>query len=162
GLPEQLRLLPRFTALIVAAVAYEGLMLRLVNRAIGRRRDLALWVWSINAGVEALIPTATLFLLTESAFLGPYRALGAPSPHAKSLFIIQVILLLGPGLCSWPGVPSALGFAAATAYTFVVHPAGPGSDGRVYPLQVYATTGILFLICGTFAAWLAGLFRRLL
>lgn len=47
-----------------------------------------------------------------------------------------------------------------TAYTLVVYPAGPGPDSRVYPLQVYATFGILFLTCGTIAGLLAGQFRH--
>src|SRR5262245_57096832 len=59
GVPEQLHLLPRFFALIVASTAYESLMLRLVSRAITRQCDLPLWVWSVNTGIEALIPTAT-------------------------------------------------------------------------------------------------------
>ncbi len=58
------------------------------------------------------------------------------------------------------GLASALGFAAVTAYTLIVHPEGPGSGSRSYPLQVYATFGILFLTCGTIAAWLSSQFRR--
>ena len=160
GLPEQLHLLPRFTALILASTAYEGLMLRLVSRAIQRRSDLPLWVWSVNTGIEALIPTALLVLVTESPFLGPYRALGAPATHGYYIFIILSTLHLRPGVCFWTGLASALGFGAVTVYTLVVYPAGPGPGGRIYPLQVYATTGILFLTCGTIAAWLAGQFRR--
>jgi PAS domain S-box-containing protein len=160
GVPEQLHLLPRFTALILASTAYEGLMLRLVSRAIRRRSDLPVWVWAMNAGIEALIPTATLVLLTESAFLGPYLALGAPAAQSYYLFIILSTLQLRPALCFWTGLASALGFAGVTIYTLVVYPAVPGSDGRGYPLQVYATTGILFLTCGTIAAWIAGQLRR--
>ena len=160
GVPEQLHLLPRFTALILASTAYESLMLRLVSRAIQRRSDLPLWVWLVNTGIEALIPTAMLVLLTESPFMGPYRALGAPATHGYYIFIILSTLHLRPGVCFWTGLASALGFGAVTVYTLVVYPAGPGSGGRVYPLQVYATTGILFLTCGTIAAWLAGQFRR--
>jgi len=160
GVPEQLHLLPRFTALILASTAYESLMLRLVSRAIQRRSDLPLWVWLVNTGIEALIPTAILVLLTESPFMGPYRALGAPATHGYYIFIILSTLHLRPGVCFWTGLASALGFGAVTVYTLVVYPAGPGSGGRVYPLQVYATTGILFLTCGTIAAWLAGQFRR--
>jgi hypothetical protein len=59
GVPEQLHLLPRFTALILASTAYESLMLRLVSRAIQRRSDLPLWVWLVNTGIEALIPACS-------------------------------------------------------------------------------------------------------
>lgn len=98
GVPDQLYLLPRFSALILASTAYESLMLRLVSRAIIRRSDLPLWFWSVNTGIEALIPTATLLLLTESPFMGPYRALGAPATHGYYIFIILSILQLRPGL----------------------------------------------------------------
>ena len=130
GVPGQLDLLPRFTALILASVAYESLMLGMVSRAIKRAGDLPRWVWSANAVIEALIPTITLILLTESSFMGPYRALGAPATHGYYIFIILSTLRLRPSLCFLTGLASALGFAAVTAYTFVVHPEGPGSDGR--------------------------------
>jgi PAS domain S-box-containing protein len=160
GVPEQFHLLPRFSALMLASAAYESLTLRLVGRAITRRRDLPPWVWLVNAGIEALIPTALLVVLTESPFMGPYRALGAPATHGYYIFIILSILHLRPRVCFWTGVASALGFGAVFVYTLVVYPADAGTGGRVFPLQVYATTGILFLTCGTIAAWIAGQFRR--
>ena len=143
GVPEQFHLLPRFTALILASAAYESLMLGLVSRAIKRGSDLPLWAWSANTGIEALIPTFTLLLLTESPFMGPYRALSAPATHGYYIFIILSTLRLRPGLCFLTGLASALGFAAVAVYTFVVYPAGSGSDRQIYPLQVYATYGIL-------------------
>ena len=160
GLPDQLHFLPQFSALVLASVAYESLMLGMVSRAIKRGGDLPLWVWSANAGIETLIPTITLILLTESKFMGPYRALGAPATHGYYIFIILSTLQLRPGLCFFTGLASALGFAAVTAYTLVVYPEGPGAGGRGYPLQVYATFGILFLTCGAIAAWLSSQFRR--
>jgi PAS domain S-box-containing protein len=160
GVPGQLHLLPQFAALILASVAYESLMLGMVSRAIKRGGDFPLWAWSANAGIEALIPTITLILLTESSFMGPYRALGAPATHGYYIFIILSTLRLRPNLCFLTGLASAIGFAAVVVYTLVVHPERPGSDGRGYPLQVYATLGILLLTCGTIAAWLSGQFRR--
>ncbi len=160
GVPEQFHLLPRFTALILASAAYESLMLALVNRAIERGRDLPLWAWSANTGIEALIPTFTLLVLTESPFMGPYRALSAPATHGYYILIILSTLRLRPGLCFLTGLASAIGFAVVAVYTFVVYPAGSGSYRQIYPLQVYATFGILYLTCGTIAAWLAGQFRR--
>jgi PAS domain S-box-containing protein len=160
GLPEQLQLLPPFSALLLAAAAYECLMLRIVRRAIQHDRDLRLLARSVNAFVEALIPTTTLFLLTESKFMGPYRALSAPAIHAYYVFIILSILQLRPALCFLTGLASALGFAAVTVYTLVVYPSGRGPETPVYPLQVYITFGIFMVICGTIAAWLSAQFRR--
>ena len=160
GVPGQFEFLPRFTALILSSVAYESLMLGMVNRAMRREGDLPLWAWSANAGIEALLPTIVIILITENAYMGPYGALSAPAAHGYYIFIILSTLRLRPGLCFLTGVTSALGFAAATAYTFVVHPAGRSAGGPVYPLQVYATYGVLYLICGAIAAWLSSQFRQ--
>jgi PAS domain S-box-containing protein len=160
GVPDEIRLLPRFTALLLASAAYEGVMLGLVRRAIKRGRDLPLWAWSINTCIEVLIPTLALLLLTESPFMGPYRALAAPAIHGYYIFIILSTLRLRPSLCFLTGLASTLGFAAVTVYTLVVYPSGSRSDAHIYPLQVYATYGIFLLTCGTIAAWLSAQFRR--
>jgi PAS domain S-box-containing protein len=160
GLPEQLDLLPRFAALVAASVAYESLMLGLVIRAIQRSGDLPHWAWTANTVIETLIPTMILLVLTESQFMGPYRALSAPATHGYYIFILLSTLRLRPDLCLLTGLASALGYAVVTVYTFVVHPAAAGPSAPIYPLQVYATFCILLLICGTIAAWLSGQFRR--
>src|SRR5262249_55870709 len=90
----------------------------------------------------------------------PYRALSAPATHGYYIFIILSTLRLRPGLCFLTGLASALGFAAVTAYTLIVYSPPPSGDAQIYPLQVYATSGILFLTCGTIAAWLSDQFRR--
>ena len=107
GVPGQLDFLPRFTALILASVAYESVMLGMVSRAIQREGDLPGWVWSANAVIEALLPTITLILLTESPFMGPYRALGAPATHGYYIFIILSTMRLRPSLCFLTGLASA-------------------------------------------------------
>jgi PAS domain S-box-containing protein len=160
GLPEQLRLLPQLTALILASVAYESLMLGMVGRAIKKGTDFPIWAWSANAGIEALIPTIALILLTESPFMGPYRAQSAPATHSYYIFIILSTLRLRPSLCFLTGLASALCFGAVVVYTLVVHPDRPNSGGGGFPLQVYAMVGIYLLTCGTIAAWLSSQFRR--
>ena len=160
GLPEQFRLLPQLTALILASAAYETLMLGMVSRAIKEGRDFPLWAWSANAGIEALIPTIALVLLTESSFMGPYRALTAPATHSYYIFIILSTLRLRPSLCFLTGLAAAIAYGAVVVYTLVVHPERPTSDGSGFPLQVYAMVGIYLLTCGTIAAWLSSQFRR--
>jgi hypothetical protein len=160
SVPELYQMLPRFSAFLVASLAYECLMLVLVSLAIRRARDLPLWAWYLNAVIEASIPTVALFLLTTGSFMGPYWALSAPATYGYYIFILLSTLRLRPALCFLTGLASALGYAAVTAYTRVVYPLPPRPDGPNYPLQVYAMYGIFLLTCGTIAAWLAGQFRR--
>src|SRR3954447_16684676 len=160
GVPEQLVLMPQIVALLMAAAAYEVLMLAHVRRALRRGDDLPSWAWAMNIGVETLIPSAAIFLLTRSAFIGPYRALAAPAAHSYYFFIILSALRLRPVLCFLTGLASALGFAALTAYTVLNYPAGPNADGTAYLFQVYVTYGLFFLISSSIAAGLTAHFRR--
>jgi PAS domain S-box-containing protein len=159
GVQAQLVILPRFIALVSAAAAYEGLVLTMVGRALRRGSDLPDWVWAVNIGVEALFPTVGVLVLTESRFIGPYRALAAPAAHAYYFFIILSALRLRPVLCFFTGLATALGFAAVTAYTFLTYPVGPGADGPAYPLQIYVTYALFFLISSSVAAGLTAQFR---
>jgi PAS domain S-box-containing protein len=160
GVPEQRALLPWFLALGFVSAAYEGLMLAWVRRAIRRGGDLSPGAWSLTIGVETLIPTAAILLLTESAFLGPYRALSAPAAHAYYFLIILSALRLRPVLCVLTGLASAVAFAVLTAYTLLVYPAGPGGDDRALPLQIYVTYGLFFVISSAVAAGLSARLRR--
>src|SRR5437763_6060973 len=135
GIPEQRALLPRFVALISLFAAYEGLLLALVRRAIRRDSDLPSWAWLVTIGVEALVPTAAVLMLTESPFIGPYRALAAPAAHCYYFFIILSALRLRPLLSFLTGLASALGLAALTAYTILAYPASPNADNWAHSLQ---------------------------
>ena len=160
GIPEQRALLPHFAALISVSAAYEGLMLALIRRAIRRDADLPYGAWLVTIGVEALIPTAAVLMLTGSPFIGPYRALAAPAAHAYYFFIILSALRMRPLLSFLTGLASALGLAALTAYTVLTYPAGPGADNGAYSPQINVTYCAFFLISGSVAALLAARFRR--
>jgi PAS domain S-box-containing protein len=160
GVQAQLVELPRVIALVAAAAAYEGLALAVVGRALRRGADLPDWAWGINIVVEALIPTLGVLILTESRFIGPYRALAAPAAHAYYFFIILSALKLRPLLCFFTGLANALGFAAVTAYTFLTYPIVPAGESPAYPLQIYVTYALYFLISSAVAAGLTAEFRR--
>ena len=160
GIPEQRALLPQFAALISVSAAYEGLMLAFIRRAIRRDADLPYGAWLVTIGVEALIPTAAVLMLTGSPFIGPYRALAAPAAHAYYFFIILSALRLRPLLGFLTGLASALGLAALTAYTILAYPAGPGPDNWAHSLQMNVTYCSFFLISGSVAAGLTARFRR--
>ena len=79
GVQSQLADLPQIIALVAVAAAYEVLALTIVGRTLRRGADLPDWAWGINIVVEALIPTVAVLIITESRFIGPYRALAAPA-----------------------------------------------------------------------------------
>jgi PAS domain S-box-containing protein len=160
GIPEQQALLPRFIGLISISAAYEGLMLALIRRAIRRGGDLPYWAWFVTIGVEALIPTAAVLILTESPFIGPYRALAAPAAHAYYFLFILSALRFRPLLSFLTGLASALGLAALTAYTVRTYPAASDADNWAHSLQISVTYCSFFLISGSVAAALTSRFRR--
>ncbi len=158
--PEQFETLPRTVGLILIATAYEGMMFVYVRWAISRDRDLPLFAWLVNIGVETLFPTVAIIILTGSAFMGPYRALTAPAAHAYYFFIVLAALRLRPVLCFVTGLATALAFLGLTAYTFHTFPAGACAEGGAYPFQIYLTYGLFFLISSSAAAVLAARFRE--
>jgi serine phosphatase RsbU (regulator of sigma subunit) len=161
GPREEYYLLPRFVALLVAASAYEGLMLALARRAIRRGSDLPRWLWALSAVVESLTPTAVILLLSESSLIWPYPALAVPAAHTYYLFIILSTLRLRPSFCLLTGLASALGFAALTAYTLLPsYPGGEVPDGRAYRLQVYVAYSLILVFAGAIAAGVAAQMRR--
>ncbi len=133
-----------------------------VRWLISRDRDLPPLAWLVNIGVETLFPTVAIIILTRSAFIGPYRALTAPAAHAYYFFIVLAALRLRPVLCFITGLATAIAFLALTAYTFRTYPypAGALADGGAYPLQIYVTYGLFFLISSSAAAVLAARFRE--
>ncbi len=161
-LPEQFETLPKTVGLLLVATAYEGMMFVYVRWLISRDRDLPPLAWLVNIGVETLFPTVAIIILTRSAFIGPYRALTAPAAHAYYFFIVLAALRLRPVLCFITGLATAIAFLALTAYTFRTYPypAGALADGGAYPLQIYVTYGLFFLISSSAAAVLAARFRE--
>ena len=94
GDAAQLRLLPMLIGIIVATGGYEIWMLWNVTRALRRERGIAAHLWILNAIVESCIPTACLIMLTESEFMGPFRALVAPAILLYPMFVILSTLQL--------------------------------------------------------------------
>ncbi len=143
------QLLQRGAVLLLCLTAYEYLMYLVVNRVIRAEQTLPSWTWVLNLFIETLVPTIGLLLITNSAFMGPYRALVAPACLFYFVFIILSTLRLNPSLCRLTGLFSAGGYLAVMAYTYSQYPAGPGSSG--FPIQIYLTYAALILL-GGFAA----------
>jgi len=97
-------------------VTYEFVMLRAVNRAIQRVRELANWIWLSNILLETLLPALAVAFLSSASIDPIYRPLANPAGLAFFVFIILSTLRLNPALCRLSGVTAAVSYLAAAAY----------------------------------------------
>lgn len=92
--------------------SYEFVMLRAVNRASQRVRELANGVWFSN-----IILKLSCRLLPSRTSIDPvYRPLANPAGLAFFVFIILSTLRLNPVFCRLSGVTAAVSYLAAAAY----------------------------------------------
>jgi serine phosphatase RsbU (regulator of sigma subunit) len=155
---ERVRL-PLILGFLACGAAYEGVVLWALCRAERAGRAVRAWVWGLNTIVECTVPTLALLGLTiDRGYLGPYRALAAPTVLLYCLFIILATLRLRPGLCVLSGVVSAAGYTAVYAYTRMKFPNHPAAD--TLPAPVFAVYPALLLAAGLVAAGVAGQIRR--
>jgi serine phosphatase RsbU (regulator of sigma subunit) len=153
------RVVPKAIFLVVVVIAYEGLMLKRVGRKIQESQDFPRWFWGVNFFIETLLPTGLLFLLTESPYLGPYRALVAPAVLTYFLGMILSTLRLSPQLSRLTGLYSAGGYLAVAAYTFWNYPR-PNIYPSGFGLEVILTYAAMLLIGGFVAGAVAGEIRK--
>ncbi|MHC4520749.1 MAG: PP2C family protein-serine/threonine phosphatase, partial [Planctomycetota bacterium] len=159
GSQDQISLIPKTVALGAATIAYECLVLMIVNRALKRERSLPSWIWYVNTLIETMLPTAAILMITHSSFIGPYRALVAPAALLYFYFIILSTLELSPLLSALTGLLSFLEYAALTAYTYHRFPPSDFPEA-VFPLSVYGTYAIVILTAGLIAAGVAAQIRK--
>ena len=149
----QTQLLVRASVFLVIVLAYEAAILVLVHKHISRNKELPSWAWFLNILVETSFPTIGLFILTQTDFWGPYRALNAPAILAYFFFITLSVLRLSPLLSFFTGVVSMVGFLVVTAYTYWMYP--EPSSVAALPVSIYMTYGACLLIGGLIAAGVA-------
>ena len=153
------RVIPEAILLVAIAIAYESMMLKRVNRKIQEAQDFPIWFWRMNLFLETLLPTGLLFVLTESPFFGPYRALTAPAVLTYFLFMILSTLRLSPLLSRLTGLYSAGGYLAVAAYTFWNFPS-PGNNPSGFGLEIFLTYAATLLGGGFVAGAVAGEIRK--
>ncbi|UCD74789.1 MAG: PP2C family protein-serine/threonine phosphatase [Phycisphaerales bacterium] len=159
GDAAQLRLLPMLLGIVAVAGGYEIWMLWRVNHALRRESRIAAHLWVLNVVVESCIPTACLIMLTESEFMGPFRALIAPAILLYPMFVILSTLQLRPALSVLSAAVSAGGYAAAVVYTFRRFDATLFGE-IVLPGQLYATYPVFLLALGGIAAFVSSRLRQ--
>jgi serine phosphatase RsbU (regulator of sigma subunit) len=159
GSQQQKEFLPKVIILMAFYIAYEFIMLMIVNRLIKTERDLPSWAWGVNLFIELLLPTIGLLMLTGSSFMGPYRALIAPAMLLYFLFIILSTLRLNPALSCFTGIFATLGFLTVLFYTYRQYP-NPAPNQDVFSLPVYLTHAVMILIGGFIAGAVAREIRK--
>ena len=154
GTSTQFQLLPQSLGLVAGLIAYEGLMLAVISRMIRAECEPPDWTWAVNILIELVFPTVAMIVLTESSFMGPYRALVAPAILIFFFFIILSTLRLSPLLSILTGIFSAVGYLTVVAYTYRRYPTMP-ADGAAFSLPIYMTYAALFVFGGFLAGAVA-------
>ena len=72
---SQLSALPGLLALLGGLLLYEGWMLAFISRRMAKQLQPSRRVWLANVIIETSLPSVALILMTETEFMGPYRAL---------------------------------------------------------------------------------------
>jgi serine phosphatase RsbU (regulator of sigma subunit) len=155
----QISLFMKVLILSACVISYELLMFGIVEYNIRKQTDLALWGWILNLFIETLSPTILLLLMTESSFIGPYRALTAPAALLYFFFIILSTLRLSPPLCVLTGLFSFLGYTTLYLYTRTHYPLEQYRE-VVLPLQEYWIFAFIIFISGIVAGIVAWQIRK--
>lgn len=159
GNDEQLKSLPLILGLVFFAAAYEAWMLFRIGRAIRAGSVINVKFWFANTLIENTLPTLTLLLLTETDFIGPYRALNAPAILIYPLFIILSVLQLRPRFSILAGAIGAIGYTTVLLMTYARHEASEYGEA-VLPKQLYATYPIILLGLGSVTAFVSTRARK--
>ncbi len=140
-------------------VTYEFVMLRAVNRAIQRVRELANWIWLSNILLETLLPALAVAFLSSASIDPIYRPLANPAGLAFFVFIILSTLRLNPALCRLSGVTAAVSYLAAAAY-LGWRPSISGGISLLSPQKAVFGYATAIIIAGFVAGVVAGEIRK--
>jgi serine phosphatase RsbU (regulator of sigma subunit) len=140
-------------------VAYEFVMLRAVNRAMQRVRELANWIWLSNIFLEALLPALVVAFLSSASIDPIYRPLANPAGLSFFVFISLSTLRLNPMICRLSGVTAAVGYLAAAAY-LGWRPSMSGGTSLLSPQKAVFGYAIALIIAGFVAGVVAVEIRK--
>jgi serine phosphatase RsbU (regulator of sigma subunit) len=140
-------------------VAYEFVMLRTVNRAIRRARQLANWIWLSNILLETLLPALAIAFLSSASIDPIYRPLANPMGLAFFVFISLSTLRLNPGFSRLSGMTAAVSYLAAAAY-LGWRPSMSGGTSLLSPQRAVFGYATALIIAGFVAGVVAGEIRK--
>jgi serine phosphatase RsbU (regulator of sigma subunit) len=107
---------PWGVGVLLLAVAYEFLALRVVKGALKTGRNLPSTLWVFNIILEIVIPALGIAFFSSPRLAIEYRPLATPWVLAFFPFITLSVLRLNPLTCRIAGTTGTLGFLAAAYY----------------------------------------------
>ena len=140
-------------------VVYELLMLRLIESAILKSKELPNWVWASNTILETTLPAFAVVFLSSASIDPIYRPLANPAGLGFFLFITLSTLRLSPKLCRLSGLTAALSYLGAAIY-LGWKPVIGGDTSLLSPQKAVLGYAIAFLIGGFVAGIVAGEIRK--
>lgn len=145
-------------AVSAAAVVYEWLIYRLIDRRLHAEKGVPAWAWYLNAFVEISIPTIAIYFVGWSTG-DPVEALTSPFLILYFIFILLSVLRLRLGIGLFTGAAAAVQYIVLSVVlvdTFQVR----GSIDASFLSQFYVERAIFFLLAGVGAGLVARELRR--
>lgn len=133
-------------------------VLACIRRSARLGQVLPLWLTLCMVVIESAIPSGIILWNLLRGNFPPYSVLQAPPLLAYGLMIGLTTLRLSPALCLLAGVLSSGGYFGILIY--VTHGLGLKTPTTGLPYAAYMNTGMMILISGIAAAWMAGEIRR--
>lgn len=159
GGSENLTSLYMAAGLLVLLTAYELAMLRMIDRAIRKRRDFSDSAWLANTILETSLPALAVAFISSTSIDPAYRPLANPAALGFFLFISLSMLRLSPTLCWISGFTAAASYLAAAAY-LGWRPSWSGGTSLSSPEKAVPGYAIAFILGGFVAGTIAGEIRK--
>jgi hypothetical protein len=156
---KQFDYLPELFILLGVSIAYElGMYAYLKRQFNGQIRKTNIFRM-LNVFIETSLPTISIFVGTETDYMGPYAAMVGPVLLVYPMFILLSVLHLRPSLSFFSGIVASAGFVSAYFWTVQRH------DPELYKsselLSLFALSYILFLLLlGAIACFVSDRMRR--
>lgn len=157
--PKLVALSPQLVPIIVAALAYELIVIVLVRRWMVRGHEPhRAWAY-ISAAVEISFPTAAMLIF--SARLDAASALASASNSFYLLFVLFSIMRMDFYLCAFTGLLAAIQYTAAALWILRNQSRGDVIDLATAPVH-HVIVGALLAAAGLVAGFVALRIKRLI
>jgi len=146
-------------AFLVLVVAYEWLMLRSVDRAIGAGRPLPAATWIASILLETSLPAPVIAFLSGNSIERGYKPLANPAALVFFIFIILSTLHLNPAASQLSGFVAAASYLAAALY-LGWRPSFSTAESVMAPNKIVTAYAITLVVAGFVAGAVAREIRK--